>query len=362
MNRYNCMYLMCFLLLCSGVGSAATEMTVDMPPQDYFALPDYHPARVREVSSEMDALWDTIFAYNTTSLTGSVYIVGAEFDGSSFWVSSGISYKYLYQINRAFTTVLNTITQLCSHSSWGWRDMAYDSVNNYLYTGCETTGSYDMVRIDLNVNPPTITDLNAPSIGALQNCIRGMAFDPATGHLWISNWYSGLYEITPEGLLVFSDEDSELTAIIKYGLCWDNVNAGGPYIWITEEDWSGGYVYQYSVTSQSLTGESRFLGLFAGNTSGIPGGIFLDELGELNPGYATFGGIQQGDNDIVFGLEFPQISTPTPSPTATASPTPTVTPTPTPTGTPPPLPVLGSAGILLLLLAMSGMLVVRHRH
>lgn len=356
MNRFVsfCVFLLSFTVCAAFAG----ELPIDMPVEDYALLPDYHPIKVKEATGGFDVLWDTVYAYNGSSLTGSVYIVGTEFDGSNFWVSSGVSSKYLYQINRSFTTILNSIYQLCSSSSWGWRDMAYDHINNYMYGGCERGTPYDFVRIDLNVNPPTITDLTAPVISNL-SVLRGMAFDPATGHLWTSDFWSGLYEITVDGSLIFSDEDSELTAVPKYGLCWDVVTDGGPFIWLTNE--YNNSVMQYSVASQSLTGVEHYQPLFGGNTYQYPGGLFIDEFGDLNPGWSTFGGLQQGDNDVVFGEEFPVLSTPTPSPTATPSATPTITPTPTATGTPPPLPALGSAGIVLLLLSMSGLLVLRRR-
>jgi len=111
---------------------------------------------------------------------------------------------FLYQIDlnlntTGVSTLAATYTQpaAVSGSSWGIRDLAYDSVNNFLWGGTETSVSSNL----FSFNCLTLTWGPVIPLATTHTCIRAVAVDPQTKRIWVGNWSSPFEEFDYTGAL-----------------------------------------------------------------------------------------------------------------------------------------------------------------
>jgi hypothetical protein len=202
---------------------------------------------------------NTIFAYDVSTDAGEMLALGVEFDGANFWVTGGGAidqsdpnrlFKYDLQ-GKLIATYPQTST-----SAFGWRDLAFDGT--FLYAS-------DSQLIE-QINPATGTATEVTIPGPL-NPNRGLAYDPATDHFWTVNFDSEIFEINRQGQVLRRFPNT----LAIYGLAWDAVTLGGPYLWAWSQDANGMLASRFSPATGTFStitfeGDLTFEGSAGGAT------------------------------------------------------------------------------------------------
>lgn len=237
---------------------------------------------------------DILFEYDVQTPTGDSGCLGVEFDGTNFWVTGRDSgsgnihklHKFDADGNHIISYEQGTI------SDWGWRDLAWDGT--YLYASDEN----ELAKID----PATggvVEFLTKPPGFETVPC-RGLAYDSATDHFYCANWASDIVEFDRDGNIINS-YPNELSI---YGLAWDDVTDGGPWLWVYSQDEFTDdilvMVSQVDPTTGIPTGV-QFLGWNnPGADRNLAGGACFIEDWEGDP---IFVGLSQSTPDTVFGMD-----------------------------------------------------------
>jgi hypothetical protein len=163
-------------------------------------------------------LGDLQFMWGVEQQTGDFQTVGCGCDGSSFYLTGGNigndpNKVYIFDFDGNYISSFDQTGTI----DWGWIDLTWDG--QYFY------GGRDGGIIDIFTQDGTITgQISAPVPWPV-----GLAYDPTSDHLWTTDRFSdtNFYEIDKSGNVINSYTNSKLV----YGLAWDNVSLGGPYLW-----------------------------------------------------------------------------------------------------------------------------------
>jgi hypothetical protein len=196
------------------------------------------------------------------------------------WVRTGSTCQYLYSVN-----------QPAASTGWGWRDLACDGT--YLY------GSYSNILNCFYATPGGVVAVPANNItvAGLPSglIIRAVAYDPDSNWFWTADFANSIYAFNRAGTIKRTYTNGRAV----YGLAYDNVTPGGPYLWANVQDSCN--VYQFNPATGVYTGV-----VYSGwgdddpGVSGIAGGLCVLERG------ASY----KGDNVTLLGIS--QMVAPTP--------------------------------------------------
>jgi hypothetical protein len=167
---------------------------------------------------------DQVFTFDPQTPTGDVACLGVEYDGTYFWVTGRHPLDEIHKLHK-FDHDGNYIESFDqgTTSTFGWRDLAFDGT--YLYASDEN----EFAQID----PTTGQKIGTlPMPTGFAPPLRGLAYDPATDHFWTVNFASNIVEFTRTGQVIHSYANT----LSAYGLAWDDVSAGGPYLWVFSQD------------------------------------------------------------------------------------------------------------------------------
>ena len=174
-------------------------------------------------TSQESSLGDTLDSFNAGVITPTPdrMLQGVEFAQDHFWVTGsdpddGFNQK-LYKISQDGQTLVDYWEIGPDFTSF--KDLAYDG--EFLYaTGTDTV---------YQINPAT-GQLTGVKIPGPEYYLNGLAYDPATGHFWVSGDGNLIYEVDPDGEVInsVSFPIDQPTA----GLAWDTVSEAGPYLWV----------------------------------------------------------------------------------------------------------------------------------
>ncbi|MBN2174132.1 MAG: choice-of-anchor D domain-containing protein [Bacteroidales bacterium] len=247
--------------------------------------------------SSPEAVGDILMDMDIQTITGEDQLLGCGFDGTYLWFTggggtSGLYANQLYKVDVG-GNLIGTYSQGTS-SDWGIRDLAFDGT--YLYGGDEN-GFY---RIDPSTG--TVTTMFTGNLGL--TCIRALTYNMVNGHFYACNWDTQIVEFSSSGTTYGSYTASGLASI--YGLAYD-VSTGN--LWLYDRTGSPETsFYEYSLSTQSLTGYSIQVSLLSGLTSQMNGGAFYST--DLVSGKIILGGVVQGtDNDKFFAMEIGDLAT-----------------------------------------------------
>ena len=221
---------------------------------------------------------DFQFTYDMNAPTGLGGIISAETDGYNFYVvpfNSSEIFKFSLEGELLETFYISGVTNL--------RDLAWDGT--YFYAG---KASNEIFIMDF---------VNKELIGSIyvNATVRSIAYDVEADGFWVNNWDSDL--------LLFDRAGSLLNSIAGvpnlYGSAYDNISEGGPYIWIFATPESGiCYLEQWDIATAIPTGTVIGISDLIGYCN--PGGLFM--AANIVPATYTFGGIAQGNPDMLFGI------------------------------------------------------------
>jgi hypothetical protein len=239
-------------------------------------------------SMERSNLGDLQFMWPAEIICHDFQIVGCETNGTHFFItgaSNGTDPNKVYILD--FNGNLISSFDQPGTTDWGWIDMAWDGT--YFYAGHENSGLIDVFTKDGTV----VDQIPAPVTWPV-----GMAYDPATDHLWTTDRFNDqkLYEIDKAGTVINVFPNTNLI----YGLAWDDVSVGGPYLWASvfvDPDPQCTF-YQIDPVTGTYTGVS-----FEGQVP--PGGSVSNKACAL--GFTTAWNTSAG---ILFGIQ--QCDTPAP--------------------------------------------------
>lgn len=252
----------------------------------------------------LDAQWDILAEYDIGTLTADTQILGCEWLNGSLWFTGANSTadpNNIYEVSADGTTLLNTYTQPAAATSWGLRDLASDGT--YLYGGAESV----FVQID-----PSDGSIVAEVPNTLGSTIRALAYDPASGNFFTGDFANPIIEFSFDGSSVSQVRSFSLGLTAKYGMAWDDVSAGGPFLWIFDQTGAvtGTSVFQADVSTvggEVLTGVSYEIPLGTGQTSQIAGGMFLAT--DFIYGKIVLGCQYQSDTDLFAAVELGDFAT-----------------------------------------------------
>ncbi len=166
------------------------------------------------------AVGDVLFEVDGLLATSHSPLLGVEFAQEHFWITSGSGNStdpnLLFKLDSTGTLV-NTYEQTTT-SPFGWRDLAFDG--RYLYA----SESHLVQEIDPADGQPTGVAFPSPL-----GLVRGLAYDPAKDHFWVADFGNDIYEINRAGQVV--DQIANPGGMNIYGLGWDDLSPGGPYLW-----------------------------------------------------------------------------------------------------------------------------------
>jgi hypothetical protein len=130
--------------------------------------------------------------------------------------------------------------------------------------------------------------------------IRGMAYDPDTDALWVSeHWSPSFFRISKtDGTTLDSLSPSGITMDAISGLAYDNQSPGGPFLWGFSQDSTGAMIVKYDIPNQAQTGNMIDVSSLASGAA-YAGGLFIEEMSGMTG--ISIGGMIQ--NDQVFALE-----------------------------------------------------------
>ena len=206
-------------------------------------LGDENPSIKRDQNPQTLDLGDLQFIYGLENQTNDFQTIGCGTNGTHFFITGGANGTdpnkvYIFDYDGNY---VNEFDQQGT-TGWGWLDLTYDG--QYFYGGPEG-GS----RIDIFTEDGTVID----SITGPVPWCAGLAYDPVTDHLWtIDKWTDKiLYEIDMTGAIINSyPQDKNV-----YGLAWDDVTEGGPYLWVSVQDPNCTF-YQWDPSIANYTGVS----------------------------------------------------------------------------------------------------------
>jgi hypothetical protein len=196
------------------------------------------------------------------------------------WIRTGSACQYLY-----------SVFQPAASTGWGWRDLACDGT--YLY------GSYSNILNCFYVTPAGVVAVPANNITVsglpAGLIIRAVAFDPDSNWFWTADFSNNIYAFNRAGAIKRTYANGRAI----YGLAYDNVTPGGPFLWANVQDSCN--VYQFNPATGVYTGV-----VYSGwgdddpGISGIAGGLCVLERG---PSF-------KGNNVTLLGIT--QMVAPTP--------------------------------------------------
>ena len=231
----------------------------------------------------------TLFSFSAENGSGTNLCLGVEWIDPFFYVTcAGNGQVPPHRVHKfdAAGTWVSAFDQSAGASavSWGYRDMCYDG--QYLYASYSTV----VEAFDLDGNFITASNINGP-----QNPNRGLAYDPDTDHFWTANFASSIYEFARNGTIV----NTFANTLSIYGLAWDDVTDGGPFLWAYVQDDNN--IHQFDPVGGVYTGV--VIPGFVSGMGDMAGGLSFTAIWDVKGAAApVLIGLDQSTPDTVFGI------------------------------------------------------------
>jgi len=226
--------------------------------------------------------FDILYQFNDTEAG----FYGVETDGTHIYTSA---WNASPQVFHQFSMDGTFIQQLSITGVSNIRDMAYDGT--YFYGSNNTMTIYKM-DIANETNVGTIT-AGCNGISGIRHISYDPTLDEGNGGFWIGGWDS-LGAIKMDGGEIYSAIPAiGITSIA--GSAYDPWSAGGPYLWLFDQDGSA-KLHQFDIATKTLTGVTIDCTTVTGFDSGVAGGAASYHTGTTA---VLLADIQQSPNLIV---------------------------------------------------------------
>ncbi|MDP8220100.1 MAG: carboxypeptidase regulatory-like domain-containing protein, partial [Candidatus Stygibacter frigidus] len=217
-------------------------------------------------------MWDMLY----TGVIGADIVSQAavEFDGTyiytAVWNAATIN---KYDIDGNF------IESFSIPGVLGLRDLAYDG--QYFYGGAGGTALWEM-DFENQTLVSTITSAVA---------VRAIAYDDDLDGFWVNNWDTAITLVGRDGSVMDSFPCS-ITYGSWYGMAYDNITDGGPYIYGFSQAGSGCVINQMNIETGADTGVFHDVLEDTGVVGDIAGGLFTSI--DYESGTLVIGALNQG--------------------------------------------------------------------
>ena len=258
--------------------------------------PDVYNKKVEQNPPVNEAIWDVVFNYDATVITGAAGNAGVVYIPTinKFWTSRWAT-NIIHQWNTDGTLDMEFTLPFA-----GTRGMCFDG--QYVYHATATT----TVQI---VDPSTRTVVGTVPVVGAPNGARSITYNPdadgGNGGIIVGNWTSpnlNFYEFSMTGTLLRTIIN---TVAGVYGIAYDNWTAGAPFLWVFTVGNGQGtpqFIQQLDYNTGLYTGIQHDVKSDVGlaqPSTGIAGGMFITD--QLITGELIMGGILQGTPDLLFG-------------------------------------------------------------
>lgn len=243
----------------------------------------------------VDAQWDFQFAYATSDTLGYFAQAGAYWTGTEFWVSKWNSDTLARLTSTGSLIEIFTIAGVA-----GTRSITGDGTNLYLGLANDNIVTVDPVT-KTATSTATITG-NAAGIGSRFLTYDG-TLDGGNGGFYIGNFTSDIGIVSKTGATLGVIPQATHGRIGMYGAAFDNISAGGPYLWVFEQSGnpSDAMISQLALPAGTWTGVSFDVDNDLGLAGSLAGGLYIAQ--GLVTGQNTIGGMAQGSPNTLFGYE-----------------------------------------------------------
>lgn len=230
-----------------------------------------------------NAFGEILQTFNITPVLGDETLTGAEYARDRFFVTGanlGPNIPQIYVLDAEGNYERQFSMPGVPAGSYGAIDLAWDG--NFLYGG----GSAGVVQFDTTGN--YITTIPKPDEFAR---VYGVAYDPGNDHFWINGYAGDILEINRDGdILRRFSHSFEGT----FGLAWDDVSPGGPYLWVSEiAELQTRRLHQFNPQTGAFTGLSLSVNPAHGWNAGL---AFTTEWRQ---GQATLVAFTQSNGDAI---------------------------------------------------------------
>ncbi len=238
---------------------------------------------------------DVQFSWETFHNNGEAGVAcDGEFIYSTAWNDVFI-YKYDLAGNFMDTILIPGVDQL--------RNLVYCDTDGYYYAST-VTGNSGVYILDFNTE--TVVDvIPVPE----DQGARALGYDSDLDVFYTNNWDTDIIVIDRVNRAIVDTLTLNSDIISIYGFAYDNVSAGGPYLWGFCQGNSGSELVQFTLPDMTETGIVIDINsLIPEASGGLAGGLFIQE--GIVDTTVTLGGLVQ--NEIIFGLELGNYSPPLP--------------------------------------------------
>ncbi len=267
-------------------------------PTEHSQNAEYKPAGGSTTPGVVyDAIWDVQFSANLETLTGALGNAGAEFDGTYYYVT-----RWASNLIEKFDMSGNFVEEFSIPGVSGLRDLAFDGT--YMYGGAAANTIYMMDFVTKTL----IGSISSPV------AVRNIAYDSGNNGLWVGDWDTDLVLIDMSGATLSSIPAATHGMVAMYGSAYDDYSAGGPYLWVFNQDnVNGGLpqnIHQIDLNTLTPTGvvHDVWTDFQQAGATAIAGGLFISE--GIVSGKASIGGVLQGTPDYFFVYELADAAPP----------------------------------------------------
>jgi hypothetical protein len=223
-----------------------------------------------------EAIWDVLFTFNAAGASRP----GVETDGTYIYTSQWNGPNFGKFENQGGTWTL--VEEFTIAGASNIRDLAYDGT--YFYGGSASTTIYKM---------DFTTQTLVGTIATSGVNVRHIGYDPVNQGFWTGNW-SDLYLVDMTGATL---QTANVGLSAMYGNAYDGVSAGGPYLWIHDQNGSGVDIHQMSIATMTLTGVMHAATDLPGFLAGSIAGGLASDNGNVVPGkFILLVNVQQDPN------------------------------------------------------------------
>jgi len=238
---------------------------------------------VKMPESKVKALWDINFSFDATAAAQAGIETDGTFIYTSTWNANGTFNKYT-----AAGVFVETFTIAGVN---GVRDLAFDG--QYFYGGASSTVIYQM---DFTTKTLVSTITCPAGTG-----VRHISYDPlanaGAGGFWVGNWTS-LMLVSRTGALLATGP----AVVSVYGSAYDNVTAGGPFIWLYSQTAPTNVaLIKYDIAANAISDIIKTTDDIPGYNAALAGGLCTSST--LVPGKTLLIGSMQQDPNKIFGYE-----------------------------------------------------------
>ncbi len=252
------------------------------------------------VTPSPTALWDiqSFYALDTICSTAGGF-AGLCWTGTEWWVSQwNKDSLYTLDINGNLLSAFK-VTGVGAASS-GVRSMTFDGTTLYAADNTSTIKK---------INPATKTLIGTINISSAGFNARSITYSQAinggAGGFYMSNFGTDIVEISLTGTVLSAIPLATHTLSAIYGLAYDNLSPGGPYLWGFDQTSSAqdANLVRLSLPSGAPTAILHNVNADIGvqTNVGIAGGVTVTD--SYVPGHFTIAGVSQGTLDIFFAYE-----------------------------------------------------------